>query len=109
MANSLLPLATTAISTLTYENNGMLSLDPVYHTIDCATANASITLPTTTTVAMYCDDTTVNAQTIQAVNYVESYNQEEIDDLLSQVNSQLEGYDITIEDNQDVYVKRLKK
>ena len=44
----------------------------------------------------------------QAVNYVETYNQEEINDLVNQIDLILAENDVNV-NNQDVYVRSLKK
>lgn len=48
---------------------------------------------------------TAAVQTAQAVNYVETYTQEEIDELVAQIDFVLEEQN----SNQDVYVKSLRK
>ena len=45
----------------------------------------------------------------QAVNYVETYNQEEINDLVNQIDLLLAENDVNVNNNQDVYVRSLKK
>ena len=71
-----------------------------------ACMTSSTATPTTTTAQTISDFTTeAPVQTCQAVSYIETYNEEEISELVAQIDSILDEQNT----NQDVYVRTLRK
>ncbi|MCR5483609.1 MAG: hypothetical protein K6E99_04335 [Bacilli bacterium] len=105
MADSLgtISLGTAAISTLGPTVESTMGDEESQILASVTTTTATPTTTTAQSINYLSADAAV--QTAQAVSYVETYNQEEIDELVAQIDLVLEEQN----SNQDVYVKSLRK
>ena len=104
-ATSLSTVGTASLSSLTY--TGAL-LDPNYlepeeQAIICATSTASLSTSSTASTILDQMDSNKVEETTQAVSYIESLDETEVNDLLAQIDANL---DIQIDDKAVVKTRR---